>query len=504
MNLSGGTVINFSTAWNNTGTLSFNNAIFNNNSISNHNTGSVISGTGGFNNNSTLNLNIAQVFPSTLVYSQNGTAQGPGNLTINNDFTMQGTIQGAGSLTINGNTIWNSGIIGRALTIGAGNTLTLATTSSKFISAPITINGTMDWQDGGIFFNATTTLTNNGTITINGNNTISSNIGTGTLQNNGTITKTSTGTTTFTLSAVNNNASGVIKGVGIFSMNNTTFNNNGVIAPGLSPGLLTINNNQPLSANSTLQIEMQDGSGPGTGHDQLLRNSSITLAGTLTVTETGTVPNGTYTIISLTSGTVSGSFATTNLPSGYTLQINPTNVQLVKLTTLPLRFISFNAVMDAANNVKLTWVTENEINTSHFDVERSTDGIRYEKIGVVTAANTGGTHTYTYTDALVKKGINYYRLRQTDRDGRFEYSTIRTIKNHTHDIILLPNPVVDNLQLRGVGMGTPIHVYDASGKQLLSQTWNGTPLELSKLPTGMYTLHILIDENIVVKKFLKN
>ncbi len=114
-----------------------------------------------------------------------------GTLTMNSNLTLD---NGTGDdLTMNGTMIWNNSTLGgagNAVVAAAGN-LNLATTGSKFISAPITIHGTMDWQDGYIYFNATITLTNNGKITISSSDySISNNAGTGTLQNNGTITKT--------------------------------------------------------------------------------------------------------------------------------------------------------------------------------------------------------------------------------------------------------------------------------------------------------------------------
>jgi hypothetical protein len=338
---------------------------------------------------------------------------------------------------------------------------------------------------------------------ISGNNTITNNVGTGSLINNGTITKASTGTTSFNLGTLTNTAAGTIKGVGTYAMNNTTFNSNGNIAPGLSPGIVNINGNQPLSASSTLQIELLDGSGAGTGHDQLVRNSGITLAGTLTVTEIGTVPNGTYTILNLTTGAVSGSFATINLPGGYTLQVNAGNVQLVKNVVLPLRFISFTAKQEA-NDVRLNWVTDNEINTSHFDVERSSDGVRYEKIGQVASANTGGTHNYSFTDAQPLQGTSYYRLKQVDINGSFEYSSVqRVVKNTSKEIIVLANPVASQLQLRNVVQGTRLIIVDATGRHVMAQTWNGIGVDVQKLSSGVYT--ILVDERNgrVAKQFIK-
>ena len=333
INLNAGTLQNRSSPFNNTGTLNFNSGSFINetNNTFHHNSGSVITGTGTFTNNGTLNLNIDQTFPSTLSYAVGSSSltTGPGNLTINNNFTMQGDIDGSGSLAINANIIWISGSLKRPLTVGANRSLTFATSNWKLIWAAIINNGSMSWLDGTIYFRAAgVLLTNTGLFQIMGDNSLTNEIGAdGSFVNSGTLTKSSTGTTNFQFSNFTNNNSGVIKGVGTIAMN-STFANNGTIAPGLSPGIVTINNQQLFSANSTLSIEIAGSGGAGqpTGHDQLQRNSNLTLNGGLTITETGTVPSGDYTIISLTSGTISGTFSSTNLPANYTIIYNSNNV----------------------------------------------------------------------------------------------------------------------------------------------------------------------------------
>ena len=192
-----------------------------------------------------------------------------------------------------------------------------------------------------------------GVITATGNNAIITSGGNHNFTNAGSFLKTNpTGTTAFTINATN---TGTIQGVGTIS---SSFTNNGNIAPGNPTGILTVNGAQPFSGTSTLQIQLQDGSGAGTGHDQLARSSNLTLSGTLTVTQTGTVPNGTYTIINLTSGFISGSFSAINLPADYTLQVNPTNVVVIKeascINPRPTIGIDVNITFCQGQSVTLT------------------------------------------------------------------------------------------------------------------------------------------------------
>src|SRR5688572_16793623 len=352
VNLNGGVVQN-SAVFTNTGQLIFNTGSLQNNigaSLS-FATGSVIGGTGSVTNSGIINLGINIVFPATIpltIGTHTSNILGAGNLTINNDFVMQGTISGSGALTINGNITWNNGRIARPLTIDAGRSLIFSTASAKEIEAALTNNGTMTWQEGILVVNAIISITNNNLFLINSNEIFGNNSGAqGTLVNNGIITKNSGGTTGIALTNFTNNTNAVIKGIGTINLNfPTVFINNGILAPGLSPGILTLNGSgtNPFGTGSTLSIEIAGNGGAGqpNGHDQLQRAGDVTLNGTLNVIETGSVPDGDYTIISLTSGTISGTFSSTNLPANYSVIYNSNNVVVRKGTVCPPS-VSINA-----------------------------------------------------------------------------------------------------------------------------------------------------------------
>src|SRR5688572_20390367 len=352
VNLNGGVVQN-SAVFTNTGQLIFNTGNLQNNigaSLS-FATGSVIGGTGSVTNSGMINLGVNTVFPATIpltIGTHTSNILGAGNLTINNDLVMQGTISGSGALTINGNITWNNGRIARPLTIDAGRSLSFSTASAKEMEAALTNNGTMTWQEGILVVNAIISVTNNNLFLINSNEIFGNNSGAqGTLVNNGIITKNSGGTTGIALTNFTNNTNAVIKGIGTINLNfPTVFINNGILAPGLSPGILTLNGSgtNPFGTGSTLSIEIAGNGGAGqpNGHDQLQRAGDVTLNGTLNVIETGSVPDGDYTIISLTSGTISGTFSSTNLPANYSVIYNSNNVVVRKGTACPPS-VSINA-----------------------------------------------------------------------------------------------------------------------------------------------------------------
>ncbi|NII27839.1 hypothetical protein HB364_22340 [Pseudoflavitalea sp. X16] len=513
INLHAGTLITRN-IFTNTGNLVFNSGYFIFEHTFIHNGGN-ITGIGHFTNSSRLDLNINQAFPAALEFTMHpgSTVDGPGDLTLNQDFTITGSILGPGILVVHGNTVWNSNTLGRRFMVEGGRTLTLATPSSKSCASLITNNGTIEWQDGTIFCSADTVIVNNSLFTIRGNNSMrfSSSSAGSEFINNGTINKESNDTTEFMLGdAFTNGLTGIMKGSGTILMNYPVFINNGMLAPGHSPGLLSFNSAQPLSDNSTLQIEMQDGSGAGTGHDQLTRNSDLILAGTLTVTESTTVPTGTYTIIRVTTGTVSGGFDQVNLPIGYSLVINTDNVQLVKhLVVTPVKLVAFKAAPQN-HQVLLQWITENEVNNQYFDVERSHNGADFIAIGRV-KASTATTYRkeYPFTDQLPVTGINYYRLKQVDIDGRFEYSPIVTaVMDQQQDFIVLhPTIVKDMLHIRlSTDKTVLISILDPGGRQVIHQQAKRQSLLLipvQHLPAGIYYLQATDGVRKTVLPFLK-
>ena len=94
---------------------------------------------------------------------------------------------------------------------------------------------------------------------------------------------------------------------------------------------------------------------------------------------------------------------------------------------LPVTFLSFNAKKLTETAAVLNWKTSQEQNSSYFQVERSNDALHYFNIGRVAASGNSTTAIdYYFTDTKPAAGINYYRLKQVDIDGKFEYSN--TIK----------------------------------------------------------------------------
>lgn len=109
---------------------------------------------------------------------------------------------------------------------------------------------------------------------------------------------------------------------------------------------------------------------------------------------------------------------------------------------LPLKLVSFTARNTGPGQITLDWTSENETNTSHFIIEKSTDGLSFIQAGNVTA-NGSGAHQYQFTTAMMADiPVYFYRLKMVDQDGRFQHSNIvRVHNNHTEiQLAVFPNP----------------------------------------------------------------
>ena len=180
---------------------------------------------------------------------------------------------------------------------------------------------------------------------------------------------------------------------------------------------------------------------------------------------------------------------------------------------LPIDLVSFEANLNG-DAVNLKWVTSSEINNSHFVLERSLDGIRFEEIGQVSGAgNSSEILTYSFLDEKPFDGTNYYRLQQVDFDGTSEYFEVVSIKIDTEGIIfnIFPNPVknVTNLHLdENISSESHIEILDINGKLLevipVNQNGGIKEINVSKYVSGVYLLRLVdrgINEKVTRKLF---
>ncbi len=186
----------------------------------------------------------------------------------------------------------------------------------------------------------------------------------------------------------------------------------------------------------------------------------------------------------------------------------------VALSTMPVTLVSYTA---AINNSTVTnkWQTANEVNASHFNVQRSVDGKDFISIGkVVATGNSSSIQNYQFTDVqLPASTVLYYRLQNVDRDGTITYSNtiIVMVNNSFASLNIYPNPVKETLfaQVSATkAEKVTVQINDMQGKVLIQQQvqlnagTNNIGLQTSHLAKGSYML-IVKGEGLQQKQFIK-
>jgi hypothetical protein len=180
----------------------------------------------------------------------------------------------------------------------------------------------------------------------------------------------------------------------------------------------------------------------------------------------------------------------------------------IEVSLLPVELISFTARAEADKGVAvLNWQTASEFNNNYFEVQRSADAVNWTVIGSVQGAGfSSQLRSYEHKDMQPVNGLNYYRLRQVDFDGRFEFSTIEAVKfsgvstqqqEVKKEFQLFPNPSAGELWIKSKTAINPeqpvrLEVYDVKSSVVFSASMDADlyRLDLSAYETGMYLVRI--------------
>lgn len=161
----------------------------------------------------------------------------------------------------------------------------------------------------------------------------------------------------------------------------------------------------------------------------------------------------------------------------------------ILLTPLPVKIKTFTADLNI-NSAFITFTTASEINNAGFDIERSSDGFDFQKIGWVDGhGSTTSEKHYSFIDTKPIVGMNYYRLRQVDYDGRFEYSKIVSLMMKSDDVIIFPNPASDMLNIQNATSGRYLikSIFGTNmGQGILG---DDSRIDISYLPSGTYLFY---------------
>lgn len=190
------------------------------------------------------------------------------------------------------------------------------------------------------------------------------------------------------------------------------------------------------------------------------------------------------------------------------------------ISLVPVELASFGCIIVNTNDIQLKWETCSETNNYGFDIERSSDNKNFEKIGFVMGnGNTFSEIDYSFTDSGLLPGVYYYRLKQVDYDGTYEYSSIikTTLKNpdsfslsqnypnpfnpETTIEYALPTVSKVNLTIYTIfGQEVKTLISKEQGPGRYSVKWDGTNDGGMKVASGVYLYKINAGKFVSVKK----
>ena len=284
------------------------------------------------------------------------------------------------------------------------------------------------------------------------------------------------------------------------SYNDATTNTNVTIVDGASTVVVRKDLNWAVSTNGmnggTYNLQVQ---GTGFGLIGAVSDLRLTLVNSVTGVagvNGGTTLNPQINRTGLTLANLTNSF--------YVGSINSVN------TPLPITLISFNAFPENGE-VKLEWSTASETDNAFFTIQKSTDGRTWTTIQKVLGAGTSSNvENYTAYDQTPFPGISFYRLMQTDIDGKQTFSPIISINlgNKNVEISVFPNPATSlvNISLPS-SASYEISLLNMSGQLIYNTnitTSNNLVLNVSGYKAGVYFVRVIHDGITETKKLIIN
>lgn len=218
------------------------------------------------------------------------------------------------------------------------------------------------------------------------------------------------------------------------------------------------------------------------------------------------------------NGGVTGTTESGSLVSGNSCSVPETVKEFSPFTLgssssvnpLPITLMSFDASV-CESSVCLAWQTASEINNDFFTVEKSNDGLTW--VGFAELQGAGNSHTildYRTVDKSPFSGQSYYRLKQTDFDGGFAYSSIKSVyfdNPINQGFTIYPNPTRDIINIKGFQFGVNhLKIYNSIGQEvtssvtIISRNERTLQISISDLKPGVYHLKTNYNSGSIIKQ----
>lgn len=180
---------------------------------------------------------------------------------------------------------------------------------------------------------------------------------------------------------------------------------------------------------------------------------------------------------------------------------NDCSVPVIAQAPLPVKLSSFNAELKADSKVALKWTSSMELTSFKYIVQKSNDGLNFSDIGDVPAAgNSFVPINYAFSDNNFVSGASYFRLKQVDIDGKYEYSKTVYVNNQKDAGVglvssITPNPFVSDVQLIGINSGElnakNVQLFNSFGQRVNYRVSGANAIEIDpSAASGIYILRV--------------
>ena len=203
---------------------------------------------------------------------------------------------------------------------------------------------------------------------------------------------------------------------------------------------------------------------------------------------------GPHTDATIPSGDNTKGYVRTNtaIPGSYVIKNNP----------LPVQFYSFNADLKG-RSTSLSFSTATETDNDYFTIERSGDGRTFDAIGKIQGAgNSAVKQSYAFTDENPLPRVNYYRIKQTDYNGSYNYTEVKSVRHRISNSIITPGKTDGILFVTSDLKSYDVVVYNTAGQEVQrNKSLSGDQnFSIENLQPGIYFVRIL-DQTFKVLKY---
>jgi len=239
---------------------------------------------------------------------------------------------------------------------------------------------------------------------------------------------------------------------------------------------------------------------------------SLLVSGSIQATGTGNASWKKYTYVWNSGSATSATLAFINkstVTNGNDFAIDEISFKTQQgslINSLPVTWLAVGAKL-IGKEVQVSWTVSNEINVANYVVQRSTDGLSFSNIATVNATETVlPQKQYGAVDRLPLKGTNYYRILQTDKDGKYTYSkTVLVNVTETGGLIVYPNPAASTVNVQSGQAMMRVQVFNSGGQMMYDAKPVATQhtIPVQQWAPGVYYISITSGTQVTQSRFIK-